>query len=112
MYDFILQALRPFVNRFFAFLPHGNFSLRRVNFSLMIRRAAQKLLRNKARYQAMERNGNMKQPKQKRKPAALSPETLAEIWQPVGEEIPTDVLGSYTGTGIKSEQPEQDADDL
>ena len=26
--------------------------------------------------------------------------------------IPSDVLGSYTGTGINGEAPEQDADDL
>ena len=44
--------------------------------------------------------------------ATLQPEVLAKIWQSPSQGIPTDVLGSYTGTGIQNEQPVQDADDL
>lgn len=46
------------------------------------------------------------------KKALLSPQALAEIWHAPTNSIPTDVLGSYTGTGPANEQPEQDADDL
>lgn len=59
-------------------------------------------------------NHEKKQPKKPAQPkeALLSPEVLAEIWQAPKNSIPTDVLGSYTGTGLANEQPEQDADDL
>lgn len=33
-------------------------------------------------------------------------------YEPNDEEIPSDVLGSYTGTSYGDLQPEQDADDL
>ncbi|MBS5874109.1 MAG: hypothetical protein KIC46_08345 [Clostridiales bacterium] len=52
-----------------------------------------------------------KSKKQQKKPA-LPLEVLAEIWQAPENGIPTDVLGSYTGTGLDSKQPVQDADDL
>ena len=54
----------------------------------------------------------MDQTKKKKQRHTLPPEVLAEIWQAQTQGIPTDVLGSYKGTGLKSEQPVQDADDL
>lgn len=54
----------------------------------------------------------MNQSKKKKQRHALPPEALAEIWQPQAQGIPTDVLGSYTGTGLENERPVQDADDL
>ena len=50
--------------------------------------------------------------KKKARHPALPPEVLAKIWQSPSQGIPTDVLGSYTGTGIQNAQPVQDADDL
>lgn len=47
----------------------------------------------------------------KKKNKKITDNELKEIWRPDGEN-PTDVLGSYTGTGRKGEQPVQDADDL
>lgn len=41
----------------------------------------------------------------------IKKDELKKIWRPDGKN-PTDVLGSYIGTGRKDEQPEQDADDL
>ena len=43
--------------------------------------------------------------KKKARHPALPPEVLAKIWQSPSQGIPTDVLGSYTGTGIQNEQP-------
>lgn len=37
---------------------------------------------------------------------------ISEIWNGYNDTTNTDVLGSYTGNPKKSEQPEQDADDL
>ena len=40
-------------------------------------------------------------------------EEIAKIWSPDDDGIiNSDVLGSYTGTGIDGEKPVQDADDL
>ena len=50
--------------------------------------------------------------KKKARHPALPPEVLAKIWQSPSQGIPTDVLGSYTGTAESGEIPEQDADDL
>ncbi len=54
----------------------------------------------------------MEKPRNKRTQPALPPEVLAEIWQTAENGIPTDVLGSYTGTAQQKERPVQDADDL
>lgn len=54
----------------------------------------------------------MNPPKKRPQKPALPPETLAQIWQTPLTGIPTDVLGSYTGTGLPHERPVQDADDL
>lgn len=54
----------------------------------------------------------MSKSKKQRKKPALPLEILAEIWQAPENGIPTDVLGSYTGTGLDREYPVQDADDL
>lgn len=47
----------------------------------------------------------------KKKNKKITEDELRKIWRP-DRENPTDVLGSYTGTGRKDEQPVQDADDL
>lgn len=40
-------------------------------------------------------------------------EEIADIWSgDTNEEIPSDVLGSYTGNPIDTDRPIQDADDL
>lgn len=59
-------------------------------------------------------SNSRKHPKKPAPPsgALLPPETLAQIWQTPSCGIPSDVLGSYTGTGPANEQPVQDADDL
>lgn len=37
---------------------------------------------------------------------------VSEIWNGYNDTTNTDVLGSYTGNPLKSDQPEQDSDDL
>lgn len=39
-------------------------------------------------------------------------ERIHKGYDPSDEDIPTDVLGSYTGTGYDDMHPVQDADDL
>lgn len=40
-------------------------------------------------------------------------EEIAEIWSGnLNDDIPSDVLGSYTGNSLEDERPIQDADDL
>lgn len=57
--------------------------------------------------------------KKEKKPSKKAVEKLneitaevSEIWNGYNDTTNVDVLGSYTGNPQKSDQPEQDADDL
>nr|MDD6336477.1 hypothetical protein [bacterium] len=55
----------------------------------------------------------MKRRKQKKGGADNRADQAAHVWPKLRQEdIPTDVLGSYTGTADDGDQPVQDADDL
>lgn len=49
---------------------------------------------------------------EKPKIAPVDPVIAGEKLAQKGDNIVSDVLGSYTGTGIDGDRPEQDADDL
>ncbi len=55
-------------------------------------------------------NKNKKSKKQKK----MSPivDAMIEEWETASESDVADILGSYTGTPLTGEMPEQDADDL
>lgn len=52
----------------------------------------------------------MKQPEKKKTPR--DPAHICELANMANEEQSTDVLGSYTGTASRGQEPVQDADDL
>ena len=55
-----------------------------------------------------------KKNKKAKKQKKMSPivDAMLEEWEAANESDITDVLGSYTGTPLTGEIPEQDADDL
>lgn len=49
---------------------------------------------------------------QKKSPTIKALEAVSELRGTGRDEIPTDTMGSYTGTSYDNDIPEQDADDL
>lgn len=60
----------------------------------------------------MKENPCRKKDQQARRPFADWKADVSILPTMNQEEIPSDVLGSYTGTGADGLSPEQDADDL